>query len=792
MDKHLLEVLDFYKIKVLTEKELFTFSGKELLKALEPSPEFSIINRWQEETTEMKNVLERVEGGFLFIPLEKDIREDIKLACIQNSVLSAKVLAYIVRVLECFHRAKGFFERLPEKEFPLIREKVSAIKYFRVLEKTIKNCIDEEAEIVDNASSVLKKIRQGIRNSEKRIRDKLGNILKDPHYRTFVQDDIITIRQGRYVIPIKQQEKNRFPGIMHDKSESGLTVFIEPLAIMELNNELRGLFQEEKKEEYRILQRLTTLVGIDGNDILLNFDCIGELDLMNAKAAISAKMNAIQPKLNTNGIILLFKARHPLLKNSAVPIDIELGRDFDSLIITGPNTGGKTVTLKTVGLLSLMAQSGFHIPAALDSELAVFRQIFADIGDEQSIEQSLSTFSSHMKNIISIVTAADRSTMVLIDELGAGTDPSEGSALGMAIIDYLMEKGAKILSTTHHDSLKAYAYLTEGVMNARMEFDEKTLNPTYKVSIGLPGKSCAFSVARRLGLPEAVLNNAGEYLEKEKIDLGNLIDKMEKDKIQIASKLENITQKELVINNLRLELEEKRETLERETDRIRLEAYQEAEKIISSVRERTKKIINNLKRKKDNNEIFTEEIIAINDLEKDIKKQVEILDLTEKEVGHFQEGDSVFIKSIQKEGVILEKDKKKHQYMVQIGNIKLKVSSEDMEKTDKTTLTQKENEDRHVSKRDLLIKEDTITKKAHFKNEIDIRHMNAVDASIRLEKYLDDALLLNISPVYIIHGKGKGILRNTVTQLLKNLAYVKDYHFGESYEGGDGVTVVYF
>ena len=790
MNKHVLEVLDYYKIKELLEKELFTFSGKEQLKTLHPSSDFNIVEQWQKETGEMRNVLERV-GHLPLTPLEKDITDDIKKAVIQDSILNVKTLAYIASTLDCFHKNKGFLEKLSKAEFPLLREKVSTIKYFRVLQKTITDCINEEAIIVDEASPLLKRIRQKISNSEKKIRDRLENIIRDSRYRPIIQDDIITIRQGRYVIPVKQQEKGKFPGVIHDKSESGLTVFVEPLVVVELNNELRELFQEEKREEYRILQKLTALVGQNGEDILSNFKYLGELDLINAKAQISRKMNAAQPKISIEGVIRLISARHPLLKNKVVPIDIELGKNFDTLVITGPNTGGKTVTLKTVGLLHLMAQSGLHIPAATDSEIVVFRKIFADIGDEQSIEQNLSTFSAHMKNIVAILNAADEHSLVLMDELGAGTDPSEGSALAMAILDFLRKRRAKILSTTHHDSLKAYAYLTEGVMNARVEFDEKTLQPTYQVSIGLPGKSCAFSVARRLGLPGFVLRNAEGYLEKEKVDLENLIKRMEKDRVQIADSLKNISQEELHIRRLKVELKEKLDSLERERTKIKLEAYQEAEELINSAQTQAKRIINTIKKKKDEQGEYSEEIRELESLKREIKKQVERYDLSSGKVDDFKEGDYIIIKSLDKEGVILEKDDKRHQYTVQVGNIRLKVSADDIQKLYKDDLIERDKGEIY-DKHTLLLQEDRIEKKASFKNEIDVRHMNAAEAGIRVEKYLDDALLLNISPVYIIHGKGKGILRKTVSELLEKLKYIKTYRYGEAYEGGDGVTVVYF
>jgi len=790
MNQHILKVLDFLKIKELLKKELFTFPGKQKLKALQPSADFVLVKQWQNETTEMKNVLELI-SHLPLIPLEQDIEGDIKQAEIQDSILNAKTLAYIAKNLEGFHQIKEFFEKRTQKEFPLLTRKSSDLKYFKVLEKTIRDCINEEAQIVDDASPILKKIRQKIRSIEKKIRNHLENIIKDPRARSLIQDDIITIRQGRFVIPIKQHEKNKFPGVIHDKSESGLTVFVEPLIIVEFNNELRELFQEEKKEEYRILQSLTSLAGQNGEDILANYNILGELDLINAKAELSIKMNATEPKINNQGIIQLFNARHPLLKNKVIPIDIELGKTFNTLIIPGPNTGGKTVTLKTVGLLNLMAQSGLHIPAGVDSEITIFRQIFADIGDEQSIEQNLSTFSSHVKNIIDILDAADDSSLVLLDELGAGTDPSEGSALAMAILDSLKARRAKVLSTTHHDSLKAYAYLTDGVMNARVEFDEVSLQPTYKISIGLPGKSCAFAVAERLGLPKIVLKDAEGYLEREKLDLENLIKSMEKDRARIVHNLKDIEEEKQQVRQLKEELEEKIETLEKEKTKIKLEAYQEAEKIVTSAQVKAREAITALKRKKGITEKLDEEINVLENIKKEIKTQAKECFTFQEEISPLKEGDQVLLKSLGKEGIILNKDDKKQQYMVQIGSLKIKVAADALRKITRTASEQKEKEE-HTKPASLTLEGDIVGKKATFKNEFDIRDMNASEARTRLEKYLDDAFLLNISPVYIIHGKGRGILRKTVTLLLSKLEYVKNYHSGEAYEGGDGVTVVYF
>ncbi len=790
MDTHVLKKLDYQKIKELLKEELFTFSGREHLKNLEPSSDFAIVVKWQQETTEMKNILENLHSLPL-IPLENDIKEEIKQAQIQDSILTQKSLLYIARMLECFHLTKEFLEKLPTDQYPLIREKGTNLKSFRILEKTIKDSINEELQIVDDASPLLKKIRQKIHSIERKIKEKLENIIKDPQNRLIIQDDIITIRQGRYVIPVKQQEKGKFPGVIHDKSESGVTVFMEPLPVVEFNNELRELYQDEKQEEYRILQKLTALVGQNGEEILYSYQILGELDFINAKAKLSIKMKAVEPQINEQGIIHLYKARHPLLKNKVVPIDIELGEKFEILIITGPNTGGKTVTLKTVGLLTLMAQSGLHIPVEVDSEVAIFKKIFADIGDEQSMEQSLSTFSAHIQNIIHILEEADQYSLVLLDELGAGTDPSEGSALAMAILDLLKSKGAKVLSTTHHDSLKAYAYLTEGVMNAKVEFDEKTLKPTYKISIGLPGKSCAFAVAQRLGLPEMVLDKAEQYLVKEKLDLENLIRKMEKDKDQVAASLQYIKREEGQISQLKKELEEKIGALQEEEKKIKLEAYQEAEKILSLAQTRAKEMIKSLKRKKYDGEAFVQEIKALEDVKEDIKKEATKYTLRQA-VNHFEKGDHVFINSLGREGTILEKNEKKKQYTIQVANLRLKIPVSDLKQVPQGDFS---NIDRKTNIEEAfppLTTRGNIEKKAHFKNEIDIREMSASDAEIRLEKYLDDAFLLGVSPVYIIHGRGKGILREKVAHLLKNINYVKSYRYGETFEGGDGVTVVYF
>ncbi|MFW6134828.1 MAG: endonuclease MutS2, partial [Elusimicrobiota bacterium] len=753
MDKHLLTVLDYSKIKELLEKSIFTEPGKRYLKKIYPSSDFSVVQEWLRETSEMKDIIKQ-EGNLPLMPLS-NIDSEIKKTRIQGSILTANIFLSIARVLECLNLVREFFNKLQDEEYPIIKGKVSQLKVFRLLEKEIKRCIDEEAEIVDEASPDLKKIRQRIRSTEKKIRDRLEQMIRDPQNRSFIQDDIVTIRQGRYVLPIKQQEKGKFPGIVHDKSESGVTIFIEPLPIVDLNNETRNLHQEEQKEEYRILQKLTALVGQNGVDILNSYQDLGYLDLIHAKALISIDMRAIEPDINNKGVIHLFKAKHPFLNNKPVPINIELGEKFDVLLITGPNTGGKTVTLKTVGLLQLMTQSGLHIPAGVDSEMAIYRNIFADIGDEQSMEQNLSTFSSHMKHIIHILESSDENTLVLLDELGAGTDPSEGSALSMAILDSLRQKGAKVLSTTHHDSIKAYAYLTERVMNARVEFDEITLQPTYEISIGLPGKSCAFSVAQRLGLSKKVINDARQYLKKEKLDLENLIRKMERDRDQMAKNIEYSEKEKKEIIELKRDLKLKMNAFEKEKEKVKLEAYREAEEILTSTQKRAKEIIRSLKKKNpEKKELFIEEENTFQSLQKEIRENIKKYGIKPKKESHLAEGDYVVIKSLNKPGMVIGENKKKKQYQIQLDHLKLTIPFTDVKKINKNEYEIKKNnvESAHISTY-YSSHTDRLHKKAHFKHEINIRQMSAADAQIRLEKYLDDAFLLNISPVYIIHGK---------------------------------------
>ena len=790
LNNHTFSVLEFSKIVKLLKERAISAIGEQMAEKLIPSNDLKPVLKAQRETTEMREII-RYEGIPPLAKLE-DVRVDLKKSEIKGTILDALKILKILKILITSRQVKKFLLKIGEK-YPLIKEKADRIKIFNELEEEILYCVGEDGVVLDRASLELKKIRKEIIKKEQNIKNKLESIIKSSHFSTIIQEPLVTIRQDRFVIPIKQERKGKFPGIIHDKSDSGATVFIEPFEIVELNNTLRQLMKDEEREVLKILQRLTTHIGENAQEIYYSAINLGEIDFIYAKATLANKMDAIEPIVNQKGFINLIQTRHPLLKDDVVPININLGKDFNILVITGPNTGGKTVTLKTVGLITLMAQCGLHIPAAYGSEVAVFQKIYCDIGDEQSIEQNLSTFSSHMKHIVKILQEADPNTLVLLDELGAGTDPTEGAALGMAILDYLHKEKVKVISTTHHDTLKNYAYLTKGICNARVEFNEKTLNPTFQISIGLPGKSCAFIIAQKLGLSSEVVSRAQSYLSQEKIKTDSLIERIEQDK-KLVEHEKNLTtlnkEESLKIKN---QLEKELNDIKGSKKDIILKAYQEAEKIIRETQDKAEKIMINLNKKralnKKSKSILFEEL---HEMKEDVKEKL----IPEKKLIENQNinvGDYVLIRSLNKEGTVLSISDKGEKCKIQIDNIKISASIFDLEKVEKIeTKNNKyiytaDNTSKKLTEKDNFY----LSKIKDFKNEISLRQFSVDEAKPILEKYLDDAYLLGISPVYIIHGKGKGILRIEVRKLLENIPYVKSFRFGNTNEGGTGVTLVY-
>ena len=792
LDEHTFSVLEFSKIKKQVKESMNTATGELIAETIKPKTDLEQILIAQRETTEMREII-LYEGTPPFARLE-DISNEIKKSAVKGAILDTIKVLKILKVLKTSRLIKKFLLKT-EKKYPLIKERAEKIQTFTELEEKITQCIGEDGIILDRASPDLKKIRREIIKEEQTIKNKLETIIRSSQFSTIIQEPIITIRQNRYVIPIKQERRIKFPGIVHDKSDSGATLFVEPIEVVELNNTLRQLIKDEEREILKILQKLTALVGEKAPEINDSVLILGKIDFIYARAVLANNMKAVEPKLNQKGFVNLIQARHPLLKNSVVPINIRLGKDFDILLITGPNTGGKTVTLKTVGILTLMAQCGLHIPAAEGSEIAVFKKIFCDIGDEQSIEQNLSTFSSHMKYIVQILSWTDSNSLILLDELGAGTDPTEGAALGMAVLDFLRKEKSKVIATTHHDTLKTYAYLTEGVNNARVEFDEKTLKPTFQISIGLPGKSCAFIIARSLGLAPEVILRAQSFLSQEKIKADSLIEKIEQDKklIEKEKDLIKITREESfeIKDRLKKELNE----TEEKKNEIILRAYQEAEKILKETQNRAEKIIEKMNKKRTINtqskDYQLKEMQAIN---KEIKDEIAKIKPEEELIKNqnIRIGDYVLIKNLNKKGIVLSI--KSEKCKVQVDNMKMLVSTFNIEKIDKPyEITKNIIKKKNTFNKELINRDNLyLTKMKTFKNKIFLRRFRVEEARLMLEKYLDDAYLLGVSPVYVIHGRGKGVLREEVKKLLDRTPNIKSFRSGDASEGGIGVTVVYF
>jgi len=801
LDEHTFSVLEFSKIKKQVKESMNTATGELIAETIKPKTDLEQILIAQRETTEMREII-LYEGTPPFARLE-DISNEIKKSAVKGAILDTIKVLKILKVLKTLRLIKKFLLKT-EKKYPLIKERAEKIQIFTELEEKITQCIGEDGIILDRASPDLKKIRREIIKEEQTIKNKLETIIRSSQFSTIIQEPIITIRQNRYVIPIKQERRIKFPGIVHDKSDSGATLFVEPIEVVELNNTLRQLIKDEEREILKILQKLTALVGEKAPEINDSVLILGKIDFIYARAVLANNMKAVEPKLNQKGFVNLIQARHPLLKNSVVPINIRLGKDFDILLITGPNTGGKTVTLKTVGILTLMAQCGLHIPAAEGSEIAVFKKIFCDIGDEQSIEQNLSTFSSHMKYIVQILSWTDSNSLILLDELGAGTDPTEGAALGMAVLDFLRKEKSKVIATTHHDTLKTYAYLTEGVNNARVEFDEKTLKPTFQISIGLPGKSCAFIIARSLGLAPEVILRAQSFLSQEKIKADSLIEKIEQDKklIEKEKNLIKIIREESfeIKDRLKKELNK----IEEDKNEIILRAYQEAEKILKETQNRAEKIIEKMNKKRTINtqskDYLLKEMQAINQEIKDeiakIKPPVCVQRTGREEEliknQNIRIGDYVLIKNLNKKGIVLSI--KSEKCKVQVDNMKMLVSTFNIEKMDKPyEITKNIIKKNNTITKELINRDNLyLTKMKTFKNKIFLRRFRVEEARLMLEKYLDDAYLLGVSPVYVIHGRGKGVLREGVKKLLDRTPNIKSFRSGDTSEGGIGVTVVYF
>lgn len=757
-----------------------TIYGRELCEKVSPCFEITEIKKNLSETDEAtKMILQFGTPAFSSI---HDIRSAIKRAEI-NSVLSPEELLNIADTLRGSKALKKYYSQC-EENLPILSEIFENLYSNPSVEESVYHAIDTIDHISDHASSELLKIRTQIKNEEAKIQEKLNSIIRGNSYSKYLQENIVTLRNDRYVIPVKQEYRNNVPGLVHDSSSTGSTLFIEPLAIVEANNKIHELYIQEKIEIEKILTELSLKITEISSELNYLVKCLSKLDFYFAKAKFAIDINGFMPKLNENGYVNLKSAKHPLIeKDKVVPIDVYLGKDFKTLIITGPNTGGKTVTLKTIGLLTLMTYSGLFIPCLESSEIAVFDKVFVDIGDEQSIEQSLSTFSSHMTNIIKITRNVNANSLVLVDELGSGTDPIEGSALAIATLEYLYKKGACTVASTHYSELKTYALTTKGVKNASCEFNVETLNPTYKLIIGLPGKSNAFAISEKLGLTKEILDNAKNFITNEQQNFEDVISELQKDKQKIAYEKEESARQLKEITELKKELAQSKEKLEIYKTKIIENARAEATDILLSAEETAKESIREIKEAKKAKDLDVAKKLdnARSKIKKQLSKTYKTSTSDEDNYKPFDiiVGMTVYIPSFDQEASVLSLPDKDGNVFIQAGIMKSKINVRKLKpvKTEKTTVN------------NVKISVSSAIKAREISTEISLRHMHVEEALYELDKYINDALIANLTTIRIVHGKGEGILRKAVHEYLKNNPHVKSYRLGNYGEGDLGVTI---
>lgn len=781
--------LELDKILNMLSEEATTYEAKEAAIHLSPSTDFEVV-KMQLKQTEDAYLLETKYASPSFVKV-KDAPAIVNRAK-SGAKLSIYELLSVAKILTNFRNLKSFYENYSNEINTSVDNYFELIFPNKYLEDKINNSFKNEEEINDNASPQLSEIRRKIKSLSSNIRTRFEKILRDSAKNKYLQENIVTQRDGRYVIPVKAEHRGEFPGLVHDISASGATVFVEPMIIVELNNEMRVLMTKEKIEEERIITELSGDVSIHSEVILNSYELLTKLDLIFAKSSLAFKMMACMPKINRCGKVYLKNARHPLIdKKKIVPITVSLGDKFNSLIITGPNTGGKTVTLKTIGLLTIMTMCGLMIPADDNSEIAVFDKILVDIGDEQSIELSLSTFSSHMVNIINIINNADNNSLVLLDELGGGTDPIEGAALARSILQNLHNKGTKIVATTHYSELKAFAIETDGVENACFEFDIDTLKPTYKLMIGVPGKSNAFEIAKSLGLDVDIINVAKNSLTDSNIRFDELADSLEKMRREIEKDHEIAAKTRLLITEEKNRLQSKIAEIDKKKEQILDRARRESENILYSARQKSDQLLNDME---DLKKQFSSENSAklFSDAKRMARQGVnEIEDITNPVDNASNNNyilprelvlnDNVIISDINKNGVVLKIDKKNNKAYVSAGNINVWVDFSNLRLIDTPNVSSK-NLTRKITR--------PSTKDKNLTGEIDIRGFASDEGVMEVDRYIDSAILSGIETITIIHGKGTGVLRNAVHSHLRRHKNVDGFRVGTFGEGENGVTIV--
>jgi len=782
LENRVLKTLEFDKVRALVAAHCTFSAGQEFMEKLIPVSDFELVVRLLEETDEGLSIL-RVRGN---VPMGgiKDIRPHAKRAQM-DGMLSAFELMEIASTIRASRILRQFIESIEVDEdivIPHFIEKKEALPIVTDLEHAINQAIDENGRVLDSASTKLRTIRHGLKSQESRVRERLESYTRGKNAAKMLSDAIVTIRNDRFVIPVKSEYRSHYGGVIHDMSSSGQTLFIEPDAVVQLNNEIRNLKMQEQEEVERILIELSIRVQEVAHELFLLVSILSEIDVIFAKAKYGTVNKYTKPEVNNKGIIRLSQATHPLIPiGEAVANDIEFGTDITTIVITGPNTGGKTVTLKTVGLCTLMAQSGLPIPAFDGSELAVFDSVYADIGDEQSIEQSLSTFSSRMVNIVDILKKFDDRSLVLFDELGSGTDPQEGAALAISILDEVHGHGARVMATTHYPELKAYGFNRPGIVNASVEFDIDTLSPTYRLLIGVPGRSNAFEISQRLGLAEHIIERAKTFTGTDRGEVESMIASLEDSRVQSEKDADKTHIVLLETERLKSELETELADFEQMKEKLEEKAKEKAKKIIEEAKRESEAVISELRALRLHAGATVKEHELI-----EAKKRLENATPEEKkkELAKAKTrpqplavGDEVQVLQYGQRGNLLEK-LSGDEWIVQIGILKMNIKESGLE----FVKPKKEKEPR--------ITASVRGRTTNVKLELDLRGERYEDAIQLTEKYIDDALLSNYHQVSIIHGKGTGALREGVQQYLKRHSRVKTYRFGEAGEGGYGVTVV--
>ena len=791
MNEKALKTLEYDKIIEQLTSRASSLLGKRKCENLQPSASLGEIEHLQRQT---QDALTRLfQKGTISFGGAKDVRGSLKRLEIGSS-LGIQELLSICSVLENSSRVKAYGRR-ENSDIPRdsLDDLFDALEPLGTLSAEIRRCILSEDEISDDASPALRQIRRSIKNTGERIHNQLAGMVNGSA-RSYLQDAVITMRNGRYCIPVKAEYKNQVPGMIHDQSSTGSTLFIEPMAVVKLNNDIRDLELKEQAEIEAILASLSELAAQNRESIQYDLETLTELDFIFARASLAMDQKATRPLFNTDGYINIRKGRHPLIdKDRVVPIDIHLGKEFHLLIVTGPNTGGKTVSLKTVGLLTLMGQSGLHIPALDRSELSIFTEVYADIGDEQSIEQSLSTFSSHMTNVVSFIEKADRNSLVLFDELGAGTDPTEGAALAIAILNYLQKQGIRTMATTHYSELKVYALSTAGVENASCEFDVETLRPTYRLLIGVPGKSNAFAISGKLGLPDFIIDEARKQISQEAESFEDVISQLEESRVTLEREHEDISRYKEEIARLKKDLEARQEKLDSRKEKILQDANEQAHAILREAKEYADKTMKDFHR-------FGKENISVKEMEQERQRLREKMNKVEKKMtikkkaapaktlkpSDLHLGDGVKVLSMNLKGTVSTLPDSRGYLFVQMGIMRSKVHISDLAILQDDPVITAPNLQRTQTGK---IK---MSKSASVGVEINLLGKTVDEAVAELDKYLDDAYLAHLPSVRIVHGKGTGALRKGVHQYLRRQKHVKSFRLGEFGEGDAGVTIVEF